>query len=64
MTSTIWMRRKLRENSGRANPYGGARYYADDFTVIPSEVSRSREDIAAIAEEDYGPPENPVKTRN
>ena len=64
MTDTIWMRKKLRETTGRANPYRGARYYADDFAVIPSAMSRSKEDIDAIAKKDYGPPENPVKTRN
>lgn len=64
MDNSIWMRKRLRENSGRVNHYGGAQYFADDFTVIPSTHIRCGEKIAEIAEEDYGPPVNPHKPRN
>ena len=62
--TSIWMRNRLRENSGRTNITGGARYYGTEFEVIPSVVSRTPEEVAELAKEEFGPPVNPRKSRN
>ena len=65
MTGSIWVRANVREQkSAGMNPYRGARYYADAFSVIPSAVKRDRRDIAALDEEEFGPPVNPRKGRD
>ena len=65
MIDSIWIRGKLREEkSAGMNPYRGARYFADSFSVVPSTVTRSQKEIAELAEKEFGPPVNPRKSRN